>query len=548
MAKRTIFERSPLGAFLRSPLGARVCRSIDVLRIITVPLYLEDGLTYEVTGEVFGATQGTGSLEIANTPFFDDVVVAQTVTAWADTSIVFDYVASGLAEYDVLWIKVTSNSSQHDQAITQAASIVGIITSGNANGVTVGQSGLVVAGVIPDTCPALFYPLYCGPVFAIQLGDEYGTGDAFINDCPGFVITGVYSGKVVSFGSSAFVTSASNNRTIWTSTSEALGAQAEGSTMNGNFTLRLPYFFHSCVADVGGTITCSSDPGGWDYTSPGPGEDVVLTLAHPVSLGITLPVPIAGIDVGTFPPWYSIPFASFAFAEDGDISTDVDWQSSVDGAIGSGQSFSTALSNGAHLITASVTSSFGQYRRKTIALTVLPIDAVEVFPAVGNSSGGQRITIYGSSFTSGIAVDVGGSAATGVTLINTNSLQCTAPAGTGLVSITLNDGTDSFELTDCFTYGSAANLSISGISPDSDLAAGGASVTITGTGFTSDCIVQLSLHDEVAVPATDIVFVSSTEITCTIPEWIDALGDVDVIVMDEVTGAGDILISGFTYT
>jgi hypothetical protein len=52
------------------------------------------------------------------------------------------------------------------------------------------------------------------------------------------------------------------------------------------------------------------------------------------------------------------------------ISTRVSWTSSVDGALGSGLSFTRVLSRGTHRITARVTDSRGRTRSTEITITV----------------------------------------------------------------------------------------------------------------------------------------------------------------------------------
>ena len=58
-------------------------------------------------------------------------------------------------------------------------------------------------------------------------------------------------------------------------------------------------------------------------------------------------------------------------AEDGVLTAGLAWASSLDGAIGSGGSFTTsALSAGVHVITASVTDSGGTTGSATITITI----------------------------------------------------------------------------------------------------------------------------------------------------------------------------------
>jgi len=56
--------------------------------------------------------------------------------------------------------------------------------------------------------------------------------------------------------------------------------------------------------------------------------------------------------------------------EDGDLTANIVWTSSVDGVIGNGGSFSDTLSEGTHVITASVTDSASQTTVATVTITV----------------------------------------------------------------------------------------------------------------------------------------------------------------------------------
>jgi len=56
--------------------------------------------------------------------------------------------------------------------------------------------------------------------------------------------------------------------------------------------------------------------------------------------------------------------------EDGDLTASLSWTSSIDGAIGTGGSFSTTLGDGTHTITAEVTDSGGATASSSITITV----------------------------------------------------------------------------------------------------------------------------------------------------------------------------------
>jgi uncharacterized protein YjiK len=83
--------------------------------------------------------------------------------------------------------------------------------------------------------------------------------------------------------------------------------------------------------------------------------------------------------------------------EDGDLTEAVAWTSSRDGSIGAGGSFSTsALSTGAHTITASVTDVGGNQASDEIAITVNPEGLVSVYVRVASGSDDAEESATGS--------------------------------------------------------------------------------------------------------------------------------------------------------
>ncbi|MCB1035739.1 MAG: DNRLRE domain-containing protein, partial [Acidobacteria bacterium] len=106
-------------------------------------------------------------------------------------------------------------------------------------------------------------------------------------------------------------------------------------------------------------------------------DDVVVTGTSPCTGGNTAPTVTitAPADGSSFTTGTSVTFSGTATdAEDGNISGSLSWTSSLDGAIGSGASFSTSgLSVGTHTITASVTDSGGLPGSDAISVTITPI-------------------------------------------------------------------------------------------------------------------------------------------------------------------------------
>jgi subtilisin family serine protease len=87
---------------------------------------------------------------------------------------------------------------------------------------------------------------------------------------------------------------------------------------------------------------------------------------NPPTVAITAPA-----NGSTFTSGAAITFSGSASdAEDGNLTSNLVWTSSLDGQIGTGGSFTAALSDGTHTITASVTDSGGQAGSASITLTV----------------------------------------------------------------------------------------------------------------------------------------------------------------------------------
>ena len=132
---------------------------------------------------------------------------------------------------------------------------------------------------------------------------------------------------------------------------------------------------------------------------------------------------------------------------------------------------------------------------------------------VGNDGGGTPVTITGTGFLSGATVSLGGTAATGVTVVSSTSITATTGAhGAGAVNVVVtNTDAQSGTKTNGYTYTTSNPApTVSSISPTSGTTAGGTPVTITGTGFLSGATVSLG-----GTAATGVTVVSSTSITAT---------------------------------
>ena len=138
-----------------------------------------------------------------------------------------------------------------------------------------------------------------------------------------------------------------------------------------------------------------------------------------------------------------------------------------------------------------------------------------VSPNTGATSGGQVVLLTGTDFYGTSAVDFNGTAATNVQVLTNTTLTATAPAGTaGTIDITVttNNGTSSPGSADHFTYLSTAVPVITSLSPSSGTTAGNATITLTGTNFSSASAVDFG-----SFVAASYTVSSSTSITAVTP-------------------------------
>ncbi len=150
------------------------------------------------------------------------------------------------------------------------------------------------------------------------------------------------------------------------------------------------------------------------------------------------------------------------------------------------------------------------------------------------------MTITGTGFLSGATVKLGGTAATGVTVVSSTSITATTSAhsaGAVNVVVTNSDG-QSGTLSNGYAYVSPAPT-VSSITPNLGPTAGGTAVTITGTSFASGTTVSFD-----GTAATGVNVASSTSITAKTPAH--AAGAVNVVVTNS-DGQTDTLSNGYTY-
>jgi hypothetical protein len=179
----------------------------------------------------------------------------------------------------------------------------------------------------------------------------------------------------------------------------------------------------------------------------------------------------------------------------------------------------------------------------TNQVTVNPPTVTGISPTSGALAGGTSVAITGTGFTSATAVKFGGTPATSFTVNSATLITAISPAhsaGTVDVTVTIPGGTSAISINDQYTYSAAPT--VTGISPTSGPAAGGTSVTITGTGFTGATAVKFG-----GTSATSFTVNSATSITAISPAKATG-GTVDVTVTTPGGTSATSVNDRFTYT
>lgn len=173
-----------------------------------------------------------------------------------------------------------------------------------------------------------------------------------------------------------------------------------------------------------------------------------------------------------------------------------------------------------------------------------PPTLVSLDPTRGVSLGGTRVTLTGAGFTDGISVGFGAHSASDVLVLDANTLECTTPPGPigadVLVSVANAHGLAS--LPGAFHY-FAPQPTLSALSSSSGRAAGGATLTLTGTGFLANGAGPNGVGFG-ALAATDVSVLSDTSLTCTVPAG--AAGSAVDVTLSNANGTA-VLSSGYRY-
>lgn len=136
-----------------------------------------------------------------------------------------------------------------------------------------------------------------------------------------------------------------------------------------------------------------------------------------------------------------------------------------------------------------------------------------ITPVVGPIGGGTTLNITGTGFLSGAQIYLNFLSCNSENVITDTSMTCVTPATTTAGVYTLrvvNPDGQTGTLSNAFTYFSTPT--ISSISPTAGALAGGTTLTVNGTNFSTGATVFVG-----GVACAPVTFVSSTRVTCPTP-------------------------------
>jgi hypothetical protein len=134
-----------------------------------------------------------------------------------------------------------------------------------------------------------------------------------------------------------------------------------------------------------------------------------------------------------------------------------------------------------------------------------------VSPTHGPAAGGNMVTISGSNFViGGTTATIGGNACTSPGLTSSTAMTCTAPAGTGTGAVVVTTASGNSGSSTTYTFDAVPVVNV--ITPNTGPTAGGALVTILGTGLTNPTAVTIDGN-----ACTNITPVSPASLRCNTP-------------------------------
>jgi len=166
-----------------------------------------------------------------------------------------------------------------------------------------------------------------------------------------------------------------------------------------------------------------------------------------------------------------------------------------------------------------------------------------ISPNAGPVTGGTSVTILGTGFKSGARVSFGALLAISTSVISSTQIQAVTPAETaGTVNVTVQN-TDASKVTASSAFSFFASTSaptVSGISPNSNIAQGGATATVTGANFAYGATVTFG-----STPASMVSLVSSKQLNVVVPPG--TAGTIVSVAVTNPNGQKATLSNAFRY-
>jgi hypothetical protein len=152
------------------------------------------------------------------------------------------------------------------------------------------------------------------------------------------------------------------------------------------------------IGSTGGTVTGLANGLSYDFivsavngigTGSASNVATATTFSAATAPSVSISNPVSG---SSFLQGDAITFSATATdAEDGDISANINWESNIDGAIGTGTLISSSiLSVGTHTITASITDSSGLKSSQNITVTVNSVSGLSSVDKIQYSTTGGK--------------------------------------------------------------------------------------------------------------------------------------------------------------
>lgn len=188
--------------------------------------------------------------------------------------------------------------------------------------------------------------------------------------------------------------------------------------------------------------------------------------------------------------------------------------------------------------------------RRTDSFNVVVTPVVEVvFPVVGTMAGGTRINLSGNHFVEGTVVTIDGVVQSNMVINSPTRMQVVTESGIAGGPYVLNvQSPDGSFAEAAFTYVNAPDPRITMVTPDASDMSGGATVSVLGSGFSSDTRVFFGVDPQTgtggSMASTELVDVA--QVRTVTPS--NSVGTTSVMVKDMQTGQVSTLEAGFTYT